>query len=131
MKSEKMSGNLFNGYDCGGYLIWRLSPDSAVAAENALAKSAVRPCIDSRAEPFPPAFVERHYRIITGDEPPDAFLKEFNITIAMIDLEDRDLLSHFYKMADWKISFMGHKSAIFTKIIRLRRMEMQEKLLSK
>ncbi|MCX7001559.1 MAG: hypothetical protein NT106_14895 [Candidatus Sumerlaeota bacterium] len=103
MKSEKMSGNLFNGYDCGGYLIWRLSPD-------------LRPCIDSRAEPFPPALVERHYRIITGDEPPDAFLKEFNITIAMIDLEDRDLLSHFYKMADWNLSFMGHKSAVFTKI---------------
>jgi hypothetical protein len=103
MKSEKMSGNLFNGYDCGGYLIWRLSPD-------------LRPCIDSRAEPFPPALVERHYRIITGDEPPDAFLKEFNITIALIDLEDRDLLSHFYKMADWNLSFMGHKSAIFAKI---------------
>ena len=116
MKSEKMSGNLFNGYDSGGYLIWRLSPDSAVAAEAALAKSAVRPCIDSRAEPFPPALIERHYRIITGDEPPDAFLKEFNITIAMIDLEDRDLLSHFYKMADWNLSFMGQKSAVFTKI---------------
>ena len=103
MKSEKMSGNMFNGYDCGGYLIWRLSPD-------------LRPCIDSRAEPFPPAFVERHYRIITGDEPPDAFLKEFNITIALIDLEDRDLLSHFYKMSDWNLSFMGYKSAVFTKI---------------
>lgn len=103
MKAENLQGNLFNGYDCGGFLIWMLAPD-------------VRPCMDSRAEPFPPALVERHYRIIVGEESPDPFIEEFKISLALIDNNDLNLLTHFNRKREWKMIFSGYKGALFQRM---------------
>ena len=102
MKSANLRGNLFNGYDCGGFLIWMLAPD-------------IRPCIDSRAEPFPPALIERHYRIIVGEESPDPFIEEFDISLALIDNDDLSLLAHFNRKSGWRLIFSGYKAALFQK----------------
>jgi hypothetical protein len=102
MEKEGIQGNLFNGYDSGGYLIWRLTP-------------LVLPCIDGRAEPFPPSLVERHWRIITGGESPDPFCVEYGITIALVDYDDRGLLVHFRRNPSWALCHIGYRSVLFLK----------------
>jgi hypothetical protein len=102
MEKEGIQGNLFNGYDSGGYLIWRLAP-------------LVFPCIDGRAEPFPPSLVERHWRIITGGESPETFCQEYGIAIALVDYDDRELLVHFHRNPQWALCHVGYRSVLFLK----------------
>ncbi|MBN1899826.1 hypothetical protein JW926_00705 [Candidatus Sumerlaeota bacterium] len=113
MQKERIQGNLFNGYDSGGYLIWRLHPD-------------VFPCIDGRAEPFPPSLVERHWRIIMGEESPEPFCEEYGVAIALIDYDDRELLVHFRRNPGWALCHLGYRAVVF-----LQRTEMNEPVIER
>jgi len=102
MESEKLEGNLFHGYDSGGFLIWRLNP-------------RIRTSIDGRAEPFPSSLVRRHWRIIVGEEAPGPFLDKHGITLALVDFDDGHLLRSFREGKDWALCHVGYRAALFLK----------------
>jgi hypothetical protein len=70
VKQTKISGNVFNSYDFGGYLIF----------------SGIPTAIDGRAQPFGDAFLRRFFRTINLDDVTDAFrmLDEYNIEWALL-----------------------------------------------
>lgn len=104
LKDNVPGGNLFHGYNSGGFLEWMLHPE-------------FKTCIDGRYEPFPPDFINRHYRIITSQEEPDSFLVDYPVNIALIDYNERQLLWWFRMHPEWGLCFIGMRSAVFLKRI--------------
>jgi hypothetical protein len=102
MESQGIQGNILSRYRDGGYLIWRLAP-------------RIRPCLDGRAEPFPLSLMERFWKIYTGEEIPDDFCREYDISLALIDYEDEHLLIHFKKQREWGLCFLGFREVLFLK----------------
>ena len=102
MQKQNIKGNLFNDYDSGGYLIWRLTPK-------------VRPCIDGRAEPFPEDLVMEHWNIINGEKTPDEFLERYDITLALVEFDDVHLLEYFGENKEWVPCNVGFRACLFLK----------------
>jgi len=102
MERTGVKGNLFCRYNCGGFIIWRLTPQ-------------VKPFLDGRAEPFPIELMERYWNILIGEESPDAVCREFQMTLALIDHEDEHLLRHFRSSPEWGLCYIGYTAALFLK----------------
>lgn len=102
LESCKIQGNILSRYRDGGFLIWKLAPH-------------VRPCLDGRAEPFPLRLLERYWNIFTGEESPDAFCREYDVSLALIDYQDQHLLRHFRNNKEWGLCFLGFHEALFFK----------------
>lgn len=102
MESHSIEGNILSRYRDGGYLIWRLTP-------------RVRPILDGRAEPFPLSLLDRYWNIYSGEESPDSFCREYDITLALVDYEDEPLLTHFREQKEWGLCFLGFREALFLK----------------
>jgi hypothetical protein len=98
---NKPKGNIFNSYNWGGYLIWRLYPDYLVY-------------IDGRADLYGKEFVS-NYRDIYFTKPGwEEKLNQENVRIVLVE-SDSMLADAFRQLSSWKKQFEDSVSVIFLK----------------
>ena len=112
LQRERLLANIFNGYNLGGYLTWRLFP-------------AYRDYIDSRALPFGPDLFFRAYDL--GTEPPnspawqqEAAARDINTVIVPLSrYQGMTLfpqLRAFCHNGAWRPVYLDEVSAIFLRV---------------
>lgn len=101
---QNLGPDIYNVFDSGGYLIWRLYPRYLVET-------------DSRSFPYLSWF-EDQYAFTSGTlfEP---FLQKYPADVAVIDLAKQDMWRNFVKTRDWRLVYYGPTAAIFVRAPKL------------
>lgn len=100
LAQHSLGPRLYNIFDSGGYLLWRLYPQYQVM-------------VDSRAFPYL-AWFEDQYRFTTGERF-DSFLQKYHGDIAVIDLAKGNAWRNFLRSSQWRPVFLGTTAAIFVR----------------
>lgn len=100
LAQHRFPARLYNFYDSGGYLLWRLYPQYQVM-------------IDSRAFPYL-GFMEEEHAFERGEfvEP---FLKRWPAEVAVVDLVHERAWLEFLNNPAWRPVFYGPTAAVFLK----------------
>lgn len=98
LAASKLGPRLYNIFNSGGYLLWRLDP-------------AYKVMIDPRFFPYKDWFAEL-YAFSTG-ESFDAFLQKYPADTAIIDLDRPQVWKSFLQSKEWRLVFYGPTSAVF------------------
>lgn len=94
---------LYNLFDSGGYLLWRLYPQYQVMT-------------DSRSFPYLSWFEELyHFTREASMEDFQQFLVRHPANVALIDLKERLVWRNFLKAPGWHPAFYGPSAAVFLK----------------
>lgn len=110
---NNVSPNVFNNFDIGGYLIYRLYPKYQVF-------------VDNRPESYPADFFEHIYIPIQLDESVQTkYFKKYNIhTIIYSHTDGTDwskiFLARIYRSIKWKLLYLDEKVVIFSDESKLR-----------
>lgn len=89
---------LYNIFDSGAYLLWRLSPRYQVM-------------VDGRSFPYL-AWFDDQYRFTRGEIFTE-FLEKYPAATAIIDLAKRKCVQNFLRAPDWRPVFYGPTAAVF------------------
>lgn len=100
LASARLGDRLYNLFDGGGYLLWRLYPRYRVMT-------------DSRSFPYL-AWFDDQYKFSMGDSFDD-FLKRYPADVALIDLLHVSARRNFLKSPDWRLVYCGPTAAVFVK----------------
>jgi hypothetical protein len=100
LAASPLSGPMYNLFDGGGYLLWRLDPRFQVMT-------------DSRSFPYLSWFDDQ-YNFTIGRNTAQ-FLEKYQAQVAVIDLLHETLWRHFLESPEWRAVFYGPSSAIFVK----------------
>lgn len=92
------TGKLYNSYNGGGYLLWKLYPNWKVM-------------VDARAFPYT-SYFEEIWPFLGGQEVA-TFVEKYPADIAVIPHENPDCLSAFIRM-QWKEVYIGPSAVVFT-----------------
>lgn len=98
---HKIQGRIFNTYDIGGYLIWRLYPQYQVF-------------IDPRHGPYYKNLIDEYRSFEVGNDF-SYFTAKYPFNIAIVKLTWNQLLKNFYFSPEWKLLFFDQSSALFVK----------------
>jgi hypothetical protein len=98
LAASRAGQRLYNIFDAGGYLLWRLYPGYKVM-------------IDPRFFPYKSWFAEL-YDFSTGKSF-GAFLQKYPADTAIIDLDRPQVWKSFLQSKDWRLVFYGPTSAVF------------------
>ena len=101
LQANAPAGNLFNSYNWGGYLIWRLYPQYRVY-------------IDGRADVYGDAFIFDYMSIYNAEPGWEAKLNDHDIQTVLIE-SDAPLANMLRQSPDWHVSFEDKGSTIFIK----------------
>ena len=105
IKNNNISGNLFNTYESGGYLIWKMFPQRKVF-------------IDGRTEVYGPQFYQQYVRLFANPQSFDAISEEFNINLILLTriyTATDPFLNYIYQNNHWKLIYFDEISALFIK----------------
>jgi hypothetical protein len=102
---QKLGPNIYNVFDSGSYLLWRLYPQYKVMT-------------DSRSFPYLSWF-EDQYEFTTGSAF-QSFIDKYPADVAVSDLAKHKQWRNFLKTKDWRLVFYGPTAAIFVKADELR-----------
>jgi hypothetical protein len=91
---------LGNDYGGGGYLLWRLHPQTKVM-------------IDPRSFPYR-AWLARYQRFASGQEIPQ-FVADFPADVWCLSLAYERVTAWFLRQPDWKLAFYGPSAAVFVR----------------
>ena len=100
LSQHPLGPKLYNIFDSGGYLLWRLYPDYKVM-------------VDSRSFPYL-AWFEDQYRFTMGERF-DSFLNKYQGDVAVIDLAKAMTWRNFLRSTQWRPLFFGATAAIFVR----------------
>ena len=100
LAKANLGPRIYNLFDPGGYLLWRLYPKYRVMT-------------DSRSFPYLSWFDDQ-YRFSMGDSF-EEFLQRYPADVAVIDIVHVATWRHFLKSPDWRPVFYGPTSAVFLK----------------
>ncbi len=100
LAAHPLDGRLYNIFDSGGYLLWRLHP-------------RYRVMVDSRSFPYLSWFDEQ--RAFTMGEGTAAFVRRHRAEVAVIDLAKAGAWRAFLAERDWRPVFVGPTAAIFVR----------------
>ena len=100
LAAARLGSPLYNIFDSGGYLIWRLDP-------------AYKVMVDQRWFPYLSWF-EDQYRFSLG-ESFEPFLRKYPADVALIDLAKEECVGNFLKAPDWRLAYYGPTAAVFIK----------------
>jgi hypothetical protein len=92
-------GNLFNSYNWGGYMIWKLFPDYPVF-------------IDGRADLYGKEFITNYTKIYFANPGWEEKLDQDNIAIVFVE-SDAKLADALRQSSSWEKSFEDDLSVIF------------------
>lgn len=98
---NKPEGKLFNSYNWGGYLIWKLYPEYPVY-------------IDGRADLYGGKFLTNYFDIYSAKSGWEEKLDEENIQLVIVE-PDAKLADALQQSSAWIISFEDKVSVIFSK----------------
>ena len=98
---NKPQGKLFNSYNWGGYLIWKLYPEFPVY-------------VDGRADLYGGTFLSNYFDIFSAMSGWEDKLNKENIQIILIEA-DSILAKTLQQSANWSISFNDPASVVFTR----------------
>jgi len=96
---RRITGNMYNLYHWGGYLIWRLYPDHKVF-------------IDGRADVYGDAFIDQYLRVYQLREDWEKPLDDYEVTLVIID-EGSPLSTVLNERPDWERLYGDEMAAIF------------------
>ena len=98
---NQISGNIYNLYHWGGYLIWRLYPEHKVF-------------IDGRADVYGDAFIDEYLRVYQLREDWRAPLDRYGVNLVIID-KGSALSTVLNESPDWDRAYADQKVAVFVK----------------
>jgi hypothetical protein len=99
--ANRPAGKLFNSYNWGGYLLWRLWPDYPIYA-------------DGRTDVYPNAFLQEYLEIVTGQKDAPALFDERGIGTVIIEQES-PLVTQLEKSGLWQEVYRDEKAAVLTR----------------
>ncbi|MCL4475151.1 MAG: hypothetical protein M1508_02850 [Nitrospirae bacterium] len=99
MLTHKVEGPLFNTYEIGGYLLWRLYP-------------RYRVFIDPRHGPYTRHLSDEYRQFELGNNF-EQFTAKYPFKSAVVKLEWIVLFRNFFKSPDWKLVYFDSSSALF------------------
>lgn len=95
---------IYNTYNAGGYLIWRLFPRDKVM-------------VDARSFPYLEWYPElRQFTRTTDPATFRAFLARHPADVALVDFQEGQVWRSFLQMADWRPAFYGPNAAVFVRV---------------
>jgi hypothetical protein len=97
----EISGNMYNLYHWGGYLIWRLYPERTVF-------------IDGRADVYGDAFIEEYLRVYQLRESWQQPLEAHDVSVVLID-KGSSLSTVLSEREDWVRLYSDDKAVIFVR----------------
>ena len=100
IRANQPEGNLFNSYDWGGYLIWRLYPDYPVY-------------IDGRADLYGDEFIFDYMSIYRAGAEMEKKLADRQIGIVLVEPE-APIANALRRSSEWKVVFEDQMAVIFT-----------------
>ena len=100
LDGHRLGERLYNIFDSGGYLLWRLHP-------------VYRVMVDSRSYPYLGWF-EDQYRFTMGQSF-DSFLRRYPADVAVIDLAKAPAWRNFLRSPEWRPAFVGATAAVFVR----------------
>jgi hypothetical protein len=101
IRAENPPGPIFNGYDWGGYLIWKLYPERRVY-------------IDGRADVYGDAFIEEFLRASKGEGDWREPLRRFDVRTVIVK-PDSPLASLLLKEEGWSKAFEDGQAVVLIK----------------
>lgn len=96
---HKLEGPLFNTYEIGGYLLWRLHPHYRIF-------------IDPRHGPYTKHLADDYRQFELGNNF-EVFTARYPFKIAVVKLEWIYLVGNFLKSPDWKLIYFDTSAALF------------------
>jgi hypothetical protein len=96
-----ISGNMFNNYGFGGYLIWRFYPGRKVF-------------IDGRFDVYGEKFVST-YRRLSSKDVWDGLAKTYDLSFALLDNEPSYICRNLDQNSDWKLVFWDDRSLLYVR----------------
>ena len=99
MLHHKLEGPLFNTYEIGGYLLWRLYPEYRVF-------------IDPRHGPYT-KHLSDEYRIFETGGSFEQFTAKYPFKTAIVKLSWIHLVTNFFQSPDWRLVYFDTSAAIF------------------
>ena len=100
LAAANLGPRMYNLFDSGGYLLWRLYPQYRVMT-------------DSRSFPYL-AWFDDQYRFTLGQSVDD-FMRRYPADTAVIDLLNKATWRSFLASPDWRPVFYGPTAAVFVK----------------
>ncbi|MBI5281977.1 MAG: hypothetical protein HY858_09865 [Candidatus Solibacter usitatus] len=101
LASRGLGGRIYNLFNSGGYLLWRLYPQNKVM-------------VDARSFPYLQWF-DQQSSFAKGDEFAE-FIKRHPADVAVIELSNVNVWRHFLRQQDWRLVFYGPSAAVFAKV---------------
>jgi hypothetical protein len=101
LRSQNLPDPIFNGYDWGGYLIWKLYPERRIY-------------IDGRADVYGDAFIEEFLRAIRGQGDWREPLRRNGIRTVIVK-PDSPLASLLLKEEGWSKAFEDNQAVVLVK----------------
>jgi hypothetical protein len=98
---SELSGNMYNLYQWGGYLIWRLYPEHKVF-------------IDGRADVYGDAFIEEYLKVYQLREGWREPLQRYDVRFVLIDRASA-LSTVLHDSPDWSRPYTDEKAAVFVR----------------
>jgi hypothetical protein len=98
---NKPEGNIFNTFNWGGYLIWRLYPDYLVY-------------IDGRPDMYGSEFVSDYIEIHFANPGWEERLDQKNVQLVFVE-SDSNLANALQQSMKWEIAYEDQQSMIFSK----------------
>jgi hypothetical protein len=99
--ANRPAGKLFNSYNWGGYLLWRLWPEYSIYA-------------DGRTDVYPNAFLQEYLQIVTGQKDAPALFDERGIRTVIVEQES-PLVPQLVKSGLWLEAYRDDKAAVLTR----------------
>jgi hypothetical protein len=96
--ANRPAGQLFNSYNWGGYLLWRLWPDYPVYA-------------DGRTDVYPNEFLQEYLQIVTGKLDAPALFDKRGIRTVIIEQES-PLVTQLVESGRWQETYRDEKAAV-------------------
>lgn len=101
IRQEQPPGPIFNSYNWGGYLIFKLWPDYPVY-------------IDGRTDLYDDTFIRRYLRVMVADADWEQSLDEDGINLVIV--ESNSTLAKFLKLnSSWVESYRDDKAVVFSR----------------
>jgi hypothetical protein len=98
---NEITGNMYNLYHWGGYLIWRLYPEREVF-------------IDGRADVYGDAFIKEYLRVYQLREGWEEPLEAYGVSVVLVD-KGSSLSTVLSERIDWARVYSDDKAVIFSR----------------
>ena len=99
--ANRPAGKLFNSYNWGGYLLWRLWPEYPIYA-------------DGRTDVYPNAFLQEYLQIVTGQLDASALFDERGIRTVIIE-QASPLVKQLTQSGRWREAYRDELAVVLTR----------------